>query len=299
VSGAEPARSTTGAALLVCAGAGLFGTIGTARALGPDDASSSGITLVRLLLAISLMWLAVVVTGRQRRLGPVLRAGPVWAAGLAQAVFQVAFLSSVTRVGVATGTLVAIGVTPLLAGLFQAVRTRHLSGTWVVATACGLVGLVLLVGIDDRADTAGLLLALAASAAYAVFIVLGGSIGVRELDITTVLPVVFTVAAAVQLPALAYADWDWLATDSGRWMVVYLALAPTVLAYALFNRGLTGVDSATASTVGLVEPLVATALAVLVLGESLGPVQAVGAVLVGAGVVLAARAPEPYARIES
>ena len=292
-------RSATGAALLVCAGAGLFGTIGTARALGPDDASSSAITLVRLAVAISLMWIAVVATGRCRMLAPVLRSGPVWGAGLAQAVFQVSFLSAVTRVGVATGTLVAIGMTPLLTGLFQVVRTRHLARTWVLATGCGLVGLVLLVGIGDRADTVGLLLALTASAAYATFIVLGGSIGARGLDITTVLPVVFTVAAAVQLPALAFADWGWLATDSGRWMVLYLALVPTVLAYALFNRGLVGVDSATASTVGLVEPLVATVLAVLVLDESLTPVQAVGAVLVGAGVLLAARAPEPYARMEA
>ncbi len=295
---ASPQRAT-GAALLVCAGAALFGTIGTARALGPDDASSSAITLVRLVVAISLMWLAVLLTGRSRMLGPVVRTRAVWVAGLAQAVFQVSFLSAVTRVGVATGTLVAIGMTPLLTGLYQAVRTRHLARAWLVATACGLVGLVLLVGIGDRADTVGLLLAGAASASYATFIVTGGAIGVRGLDVTSVLPVVFTVAAAVQLPALAFADWGWLATGSGRWMVLYLALVPTVLAYALFNRGLSGVDSATASTVGLVEPLVATVLAVLVLDETLGPVQVVGAVLVGAGVVLAARAPEPYARMDA
>lgn len=295
----EPRHGATGPALLVCAGAALFGTIGTARALGPDDASSSAITLVRLAVAISLMWLGVAATGRRRMLGPVLQCRPVWCAGLAQAVFQVSFLSAVTRVGVATGTLVAIGVTPLLTGLFQAVRTRHLARTWVVATGCGLVGLVLLVGIGDRTDTVGLLLAVASSAAYATFIVLGGTIGARDLDITAVLPVVFTVAAAVQLPALVVADWGWLGTGSGRWMVLYLALVPTVLAYALFNRGLTGVDSATASTIGLVEPLVATVLAVLVLDESLGPVQAVGAVLVAAGVLLAARAPEPYARMDA
>jgi len=275
--------------LLVCAGTGLFGTIGTARALGPEQAAASAITLVRLAVAVSLMWLLVLSTGRRRGLLPVLRSRPVWAAGVAQASFQVCFLGAVTRVGVATGTLVAIGMTPLLTGLVQGWRTRRITRAWASATVVGLVGLVLLVGIGDGSDAPGLMLALASAASYATYITLGSGIGHRGLDPTQVLPVIFTVAAVLQLPALALADWSWLATSSGRWMVVYLALVPTVLAYAVFNRGLAGVDPATASTLGLVEPVVATALAVLVLDEQLSAVQTVGALLVGVGVVLAAR----------
>ena len=287
------AGRAVGPALLVCAAAALFGTIGTARALGPEQAGASAVTLVRLAVAISLMWLVVAVTRRGGGIRPVLRKRAVWGAGMAQAVFQVSFLASITRVGVATGTLVAIGVTPLLTGLFQVVRYRRLARMWVLATCCGLVGLALLVGIGDRADAAGLLLALLSAMAYASYITLGTQIGARGLDPTVVLPVIFTVAAAVQLPSIVLADWSWLATSSGRWMIAYLALLPTVLAYALFNRGLGRIDPATASTLGLIEPLVATVLAVLVLDESLAAVQVVGAVLVGIGVVLAARTAAP------
>jgi len=294
--------STGGSALLVCAGASLFGTIGTARALGPEDASASAITLVRLAMAITLLWLALAVS-RRGGLVAALRSRAVWAAGVSQAAFQVCFLESITRVGVAIGTLVAIGATPLLTGLAQAVTTRRLSGTWALATGSGLIGLVLLVGTGGGSSSggagsgsetaAGLLLALCSAAAYATYITVGGRIGAQGLEPTVVLPVIFTVAAAVQLPALALSGWAWLATTSGLWMVVYLALLPTVLAYALFNRGLAGVDAATAGTLGLVEPVVATLLAVLVLDEQLTAVQAGGALLVCTGVLLAARAAAP------
>lgn len=285
----------------MCAGASLFGTIGTARALGPEDASASAITLVRLGMAITLLWLALAVS-RHRGLAAALRSRAVWAAGVSQAAFQVCFLESITRVGVAVGTLVAIGATPLLTGLMQAVTTRRLSRTWALATGSGLVGLVLLVGTGggssdgagNGSETAvGLVLALGSAAAYATYITVGGRIGAQRLEPTVVLPVIFTVAAAVQLPALALSGWAWLTTVSGLWMVVYLALLPTVLAYALFNRGLAGVDAATAGTLGLVEPVVATLLAVLVLDEQLTPVQAGGALLVCTGVLLAARAAAP------
>lgn len=287
----ETRRRVPGPALLVGAGSALFGTIGTARALGPEQAGSSAITLARLAVAITLMWLLVAASGRGGSVAVVLRGPPVWIAGVAQAGFQVSFLSAVTRVDVGTGTLVAIGVTPLLTGLVQVVRTRRLARGWVAATASGLVGLVLLVGVGAgaTADNTGLLLAFASAVAYATYITLGATIGRRGHDLTVVLPVVFTIAAAVQLPALAFADWTWLATTPGWLMVGYLALVPTVLAYALFNRGLAVVEPATAATLGLVEPVVAAGLAVLVLGEDLTVVQVVGALLVGAGVVLAAR----------
>lgn len=294
--------STGGSALLVCAGASLFGTIGTARALGPEDAGASAITLVRLTMAFTLLWLALALS-RRAGLEAALRSPAVWAAGVSQAAFQVCFLESIIRVGVATGTLVAIGVSPLLTGFVQAVSTRRLSSTWAVATGSGLIGLVLLVGTgggsssggasDGSETVVGLLLALCSAAAYATYIIVGGRIGAQGLEPTVVLPVIITVAAAVQLPALALSGWAWLGTASGLWMVVYMALLPTVLAYSLFNRGLAGVDAATAGTLGLVEPVVATVLAVLVLDEQLTSVQAGGALLVCAGVLLAARAAVP------
>ncbi len=96
---------------------------------------------------------------------------------------------------------------------------------------------------------------------------------------------IFTVAAAVLAPALLLWPLDWSRTPSGLAMVVYMAVAATVVAYSLFNRGLRSVPPGSAATLGLTEPLVAALLGVAVLHEVLSPLS-----WVGAGVVLVALA---------
>ncbi|WP_366146608.1 EamA family transporter [uncultured Pseudokineococcus sp.] len=67
----------------------------------------------------------------------------------------------------------------------------------------------------------------------------------------------------------------------------YLALAGTALAYALWFRGVAALPVTRVAVLGLVSPLVATAAGWLVLGESLGPLQLVGALVVVAALLLA------------
>ena len=76
-------------------------------------------------------------------------------------------------------------------------------------------------------------------------------------------------------------------------IVLYLALGPMLLAYVLFGTGLRGLRSSTVTVITLLEPLVATLLAVLIVGERLTPVGWVGLalILVGLAVVSTARRP--------
>ncbi len=295
--------TTAPGALLVIAGTALFGTVGTARVLGPDDASSFAVAFARLLVsALVMVGLGRVIARRHRRraaapgagsrvAAALLRSPVIWAAAVAQASFQVCFLAAVVRSGVATGTLVAIGSAPLLTGLAVTVQTRRPTAGWLASTLVGLLGLVLLVGVGaglGRSDPLGLLLALGAAASYASYIIAGGGLLRLRQPLDSSLPAVFALAVVLTSPVLVLADWSWAASVDGLLMVGWLALVPTVLAYALFNRGLRHVDAPTAATLGLVEPVVATALAVLVLAESLTTVQWLGAVLIGAAVVLVA-----------
>jgi DME family drug/metabolite transporter len=76
-------------------------------------------------------------------------------------------------------------------------------------------------------------------------------------------------------------------------MTTYLAVVATVIAYSLLNRGLRVVPAGTAATLGLTEPVVATVLGIVLLGERLTPVSAVGAALVLVAVLVLVRAPAP------
>jgi DME family drug/metabolite transporter len=271
----------------VLVGASLFGTIGTARVLGPESPSGS-VGAVRVLLAavILLLLAARPAAGSWRQ---EWRRQTTLVAGVAQASFQITFLAAVLHAGVAVGTLVAIGSAPLVAGLLS----RHVTRTWVVATTVALAGLFLLVlgGGAARLSWTGLLLALGAGASYASYLV-ATSRAVRQgapPALTTA--VAFTVAAVVLVPWLVLEDRSWLGTGDGWLMVGYLALVPTVLAYRLFARGLRHVPASTASTMALAEPVVATVLGVTLLGERLSALGWFGAALVLTGLVLVSQRP--------
>jgi DME family drug/metabolite transporter len=273
-------------ALVLCAGA-LFGTIGTARVLGPA-ASSWSVGAVRMLAASALLVAVALVLGAAADLRAALGERATWVAGVGQAAFQVTFLAAVELTGVAVGTLVAIGSAPIVSGLL----TRHTSKIWALATALGVAGLALLVlggaGDGGALHPVGIALALGGGVSYATYIVATKHVVRRGHAAVPTAAAAFTVAAIVLTPGLL-GDLGWLGTPEGAAMAGYLALVATVLSYLLFTAGLRGLPAATANTLGLTEPLVATMLGVFLLSERL-PVQGwLGALLVLAGLAMLAR----------
>lgn len=272
-------RGVSVGALLVVAGTALFGTVGTARVLGPAIPSPS-IAAGRLGASALLLVAIALLAGRWPAMRHAWRHPWVFLAGAGQAGFQVCFLAAVEDIGVATGTLVAIGCTPLVAGLV----TRQVTSTWLVATAVSVFGLVLLVGGDaGGVDVWGLTEALGASVSYATYIVATRHLVADGVAGMGVLAAIFVVSGVALLPFLLLTEPGALWTRGGLATVAYLAVVPTVLAYWLFNAGLRAVTASTAATLGLTEPVVAAGLGVVVLEERLGLTGALGAGLVLAG----------------
>lgn len=291
---APPAHSSQASrAGFVVIGSALFGTVGTARVLGPD-ASAAAIGALRLLLAAALLvWLSrATVPTTWSGLRQSWRMPAVWVAGLAQAAFNLTFLAAVVHAGVAIGTLVAIGCTPILTGLLS----RHVTPAWLGATGFALVGLVALLsdGFNHGVTLVGVAWAVGASASYAAYILSSSALLSAPVDTTTKIAAIFVVAAGCLAPALLWVDLGWTSSAGGIAMVVYMAVVPTVLAYSFFNRGLAAVTPGTAATLGLTEPLVAALLGVFVLDEQLSLVGWLGAaiVLVGLAVMIAVSRPE-------
>lgn len=287
-SAAGVSARPVGAALLVLAGAALFGTVGTAQALGPDVPTES-LAATRLLLTGLVLVVGAATWGRGSGILTAVRQSPAWFAGLGQAGFNLCFLAAMTEAGVAVGTLVAIGATPVVTGLI----TRRVTRRWLVATAVAVAGLALLVAGQRAApvtpSAAGVLLALGAAVSYATYIVAGNAAEARGLETQSFLAAAFSVSALLTLPWLLLGDLGWVGTADGALLLGYLVLVPTVLAYSLFNRGLRGVRSSTASTLALFEPVVAASLAYLLLDERLEPIGLLGAVMVLVGLLLIVR----------
>ncbi len=130
----------------VLAAAVLFGTTGTAQALGPDGASPLGVGAVRLAVGGLALLLVLPLVGGTARAAVGLWRTPVGLlAGLCTALYQVCFFAAVDRAGVALGTLVTIGSGPVFAGLLGAVLLRErVETSWLVATGTCVGGLALL-----------------------------------------------------------------------------------------------------------------------------------------------------------
>ena len=291
-------NTMTGARSQILLAAVLFGTTGTAQAVGPDlDPLAVGASRIAAGAALlGLVALVAAATGTVRlRTGGSPRA--VLLAGACVAVYQATFFAAVDNTGVAVGTVVAIGSGPAFAGLFASVFTgERLTPRWAAATGLACAGVALLVlggGAGGSVSAPGVGLALISGAGYAGYAVASK----RMLDAggapEAVMAAVFGVGAVLMLPLLALVPAGGLVTPGGLTLVLYLGAIPTALAYVLFARGLERTGASETATLTLAEPLTAAALGVIALGERPGLAAAAGAALVMGGLaVLAVRPAE-------
>jgi DME family drug/metabolite transporter len=286
---AEPGRGR--AVLAVLAAATLYGTTGTAQALGPSGTTPLGVGAARIVLGGAGLLAALPLLGGRR--GDAVRLWRTrWGilAGLTTALYQVCFFGGVSRAGVALGTLVTIGSGPVFTGLLSWLLLRERPrSSWVMATSVCVVGLALLVGSGASSpdvDPVGLLLALASGLGYAVYTVAAKRLMNDGHRSDEVMAAAFGLGGLVLLPVLLTQPLAWLATPGGLVMALWLGLATTTAAYVLFGRGLRHLPAGPVTTLVLAEPVVATVLGVVVLGESLEPLGWLGAAFVLAGLAL-------------
>jgi drug/metabolite transporter, DME family len=300
-----------------------FGTTGTAQALGANGASSSSIGAARILIGGGL--LALIAGGmwlRQREL-PVRLTVPVapgtdsrnrhgdqpggressrfrtlalvTIGALGVLAYQPTFFLGTRLNGVAIGTIVALGSAPMITGLLDwALRRRFPGLLWLTATLVATVGVTLLSGMTSGATDAGgntisvlgIVSSLGAGASYAVYTLASKALLDHGWSPVGTMGGVFGLAAAFSVPLLLAGDTSWLATPSGLAMALWLGVVTTTVAYLLFAWGLRRLPAATVSTLTLGEPLTATLLGILLLGERLPPVAIVGLVVLGAGLTI-------------
>ncbi len=156
--------------------------------------------------------------------------------------------------------------------------------------AVGMAGVIVFVGSSGVDEVrAGDLLSLGAAIAFGIYgaIVdrLGGRMPQGEM-VATSMATGGAVLIVVSIPAMLTQDWS--TAVPGDWaVIVYSALGPVLLGFALWAWALKRRGMARTAPFGYLEPIFATLLAFVVLGEWLTAPQLIGGALVLAGVVLA------------
>ncbi|MEI3848152.1 MULTISPECIES: DMT family transporter [unclassified Microbacterium] len=303
--------------LAVLAAAVLFGTTGTSQALGPEGTTPLSIGVMRMVIGgTGLAVIAFSLAARHARRRPSAATRPrltlqplslMVLTGACLALYQPLFFLGTARNGVAVGTVVALGSAPILAGLLEWALTRRTpTPTWMAATALATLGVVLLgfggeAGDGSGTDPLGLLGSVGAGASFAVIANAQRRLLDAGWDPFTVVGAMGASSAAICAFALPFVDRAWLGTGSGVAMALWLGLGTISIAYVLFTWGLSGLTAATAATLTLGEPLTASVLGIVVLGERLSALAVVGLVVLAAGLALLAwgsrapRDPAPYA----
>lgn len=253
----------------------LWGTTGTAATFAP---AASPLAIGSAALGVGGLLLFAVAGRSVGRNLPLLRRHVVVIAiaGVSVAVYPLAFYTSMHLAGVAVGSVVSLASAPLFSGVLEFLIDRHRpSRRWTASAALAVLGGAALILTRDSGGGSdvvlGSLLGLVAGATYALYSWAARRLMADGVERDAAMGVVFGLGGLLLIPVLLATGAPLVRSPEAFAVAAYMALVPMFLGYVLFGFGLARVAASTATTVTLLEPAVATLLAVLVVGESIPP----------------------------
>jgi drug/metabolite transporter (DMT)-like permease len=254
------------------------------------DVDPVAFTAIRFAVMVALSVL-LVASSRGRTLPRREDAPALLASGLTGFfLYQMGFVLGLDRT-TALASAILISTHPIFAVVFSWLAGRDRPRAVEVAgVAIGFLGVAVFLRAWEAFQAArpGDLLSLGAAAAFGAYGVvtqpLSGRYSSREL-LAYGLATGGTLVAALGIPAIAAQDWT--AVSPVSWAILaYAIVGPVYLAYALWNWAIHRRGVARTVVYGFLVPVLAGALAVVVLGEAVRPEQAVGAALVVTGLAV-------------
>jgi drug/metabolite transporter (DMT)-like permease len=239
----------------------------------------------RILIALpAALWLA----RRAAPLPPKARALAVLA-GLLLAADLVLWNRAIVTTTILEATLLVM-IYPLLVALGGFLIWRERITRWLgIGGALAFAGLIIMTlgPVSGQSSAAGNLYAVAAAVFYSGCMLITGRL-CRAYPTIAVTAWSFVGAALGSLPAALLED-KFLAVDLYGWAYLALYGVLTLAGYLLINRSLGKLPTALVAVLGYGQPVVATTLAIPLLGEVPGLGDLAGALVVVAGLVLATR----------
>lgn len=274
--------------LLVSLSAACFGTNAIFAHLA-YDAGTNPVTFlfIRFLIASPLMFLIMRARGRAIPRGKLLVSlaliGGIGLSGTTLCFYTAIQLAPVNLV------IVIAYMYPTIVTLLSAVFLRQpITGYKIAALLMTFVGILFTIGLDGGGYFLGIILAITTAIFYSLYLIFG-SLSIQKagpFSASTVIilssTIIFGVFVGVQGPQLPVNASGWLAIFAG-------AVISTVLGLVTFFAGLKRIDTANAAIISTFEVVVAVALAIIILGETISLPKILGACMVIFAVVILAK----------
>jgi len=274
-------ESSLSAILCVIAASVLWGTTGTASAFIPDvsplavGAFSMGVGGVLLVLNAKNNLLS----DRQKLLS---KPSLLFIGSLCVAIYPLAFYSSMRLAGVAIGTVISIASAPFFTVIMERlISNKRVTSRWVVSFIFGVVGVILLtlgktqyLDINAQANNRilGVLLGLVAGLTYATYSWTARQMIENGVNSKSAMASMFGLSAILLLPSLLLTGENLFLDAKHISVALYLAIAPMFFGYLLFGQALRVIEASKATLITLLEPIVATILAIIIIGETFSPI---------------------------
>lgn len=281
----------------VALGTIIWGTVGPVVKLFPEGTEFQ-YSLIRNLTGTTALWLLVLFSKNKKRYTKQ-DIVPILVAGTGAALFFPLFILAFQLTGVGVAAVVSIGVAPIFVGLIAWIALKQPPGKqWAIGTLIAVTGVVALnwPSGDNTVNVLGIGFALAAAFGYSMQATGMGMISRNHTPFQCVAPM-FTIGTLFQAPLSYGKDFSFLQDPVLLLGALYGGIVTVALAYAFFIYGIARIGAATAVTVGLMEPLTASILGVVLLGETVSAIGIVGSVLILTGLVVVSRPPKEPAQL--
>ena len=268
--------------LLLTASMIIFGTLGLfTRNI---SLSSGELALYRAVLAAALILVYLTVTGQSLPIGTIRRELPLLiVSGMAMGINWVLLFQAYRFTTISMATLsyyfapvIVIVACPIL---FREKMTPRQLICFVMSTA-GLVLIIGAGGAGNGTDLIGVLFGLGAAVFYATVILMNKFI--RQVTGIHRTLIRFGGAILILLPYVALTGGFHLGSLDGRgWIcMLIVGLVHTGITYCMYFSSLKDLSGQETAVLSYMDPLVATLISVLLLGEPMTPAQALGGVMI-------------------
>ena len=206
-------------------------------------------------------------------------------------VHQIVWISSVQYNGAAVATVIIYTAPALVAVVAARFMHEGMTRAKFLALVLTITGCALVARVYDarqiELNAVGLAVGIGSACTFATYSLLG-RLATRRYSPWTALFYAFLFGTLFLLPidlALGKLMPAQLAPDGWGWLV-FLALVPTLGGFAAYTIGLSHLPASVASILAAFEPVTTAIIAFFVFGETLEPLQLIGAGLILASVIL-------------
>ena len=295
----EMTKNTLFGPLSLLAGVLIFSTNGFWQAIAPEGNTPYVVGASRLVIGgITLALWCLIRYGKIRLHGWDWKAITIYAVALW--LYQIFFFQGVHLIGVAVGTVIAVGSTPIFAGLIQAFLYKDKPDLlWYIATLLAIAGLVL-VNMVDGVDFVwyAVILPLLAGLTLAVSVIVAPRVA-QPHSAEEGMTIAMLMAACLMLPFFFIFPTEWIFTPRGALCVGMLGVVNAALGFTLELIGFKNTPTLIASTLTLGEPMGAALIGIFILNEPYTMESETGIVLLFLSIIILIVGPELKQRLAS